>query len=162
MNAGGSTVRLAPYHGVTLGAHWTANNAQPNDAFVTGDAIGRADITGTFAGRRFTPYGAVGCVDPGFNPTSCPGRAFLYSFTQNASANSVGWNSTPAFHIANARAFPGTTCQLINLVSGTTSFLWMRLPVYGTPAGGRLTLNSWTSVLGLSPSKFYVFGFICY
>jgi len=161
MKSKGITVTLGVYHGLALTEHIPANNAKSHDTFVFGEGTSDADITGMFEGSIFPVYGSVRCVNIDFQSVPCAGKALLYHVMQNTSTLAIGWNSTPKFHITDAKAFPGTTCKEATLNLVNEKWVWELLPIRAKPKNGAVTFQPWTAAVALVPSQFGVFGFIC-
>jgi len=158
----GTTVALASYHGIALTMVWVPPMPQQPNSFVTGDATGNGDITGTFQGSRFPYYGSVNCIDALYHPITCPGKAFLYTIAVNTTSFGIGFHTTPKIEITNTRAYPGTKCRIANLVRVKKKYLWQLIRMaYATPAGRTLTIRHTTNQLTFSSGGVYFFSYVC-
>jgi hypothetical protein len=161
MQKKGTTVALAAYHGIALTMLWPPPNPPLSNTFVSGDATGNGDITGAYHGSRFPKYGSVKCIDPFFHPITCPGKAFLYSFTLNATSFEIGFHTSPKMKITNTRPYPGTKCIIANLEHLKT-WVWQILNMpYAEPVGGRLSIRSGPPLTFSGSGGAYFFAYVC-
>jgi hypothetical protein len=160
MKKKGTSVTLAAYQGITLKMQWAAPHPPLSNTFISGDATGNGDITGTYHGRVFPKYGSIKCIDPFFHRIACPGKVFLYTVTANATSFEIGFSSSPKWVITNKRAYPGTKCIIASLEHVKT-WVWQLLNVpYSTPVSGTLAIRRGPA-LTFSSGGGYYFAFVC-
>ncbi len=103
----GATIKLAKYQNITFTIAIGANNAKGKVPFIVGDAVGNGDITGTYKGKKFPPYGGKHCVSGTGAPQTCPGKSFVYVEAINGGKATVTLSQTPAITIVDTKGFPG-------------------------------------------------------
>ena len=100
----GGTVKLAPYKGITATISLYANSAKGKVAFVTGDALGKGDITGKTA---FPLYGSKTCA----KGSNCTGTTLVYLEAVNSSKATIKFTGSQAAQLVIAsKKFPGKSC----------------------------------------------------
>ena len=165
MRPSDTKVALDQYRGITLTMTWPGDSPpQSKNNFVTGDAIGKGDITGTYNGTVFPLYGTVGCINESFQKTRCIGTAFLYSITANATSFEIGWGHGPKFVITNTKAYPGSTCQNIGLLYSPQlkKWFWQIWPTSGKPVSNTLTIPYWDNPLSIPSDGTLIVGVMCH
>lgn len=165
MKPGGTKVALDTYHGITFTMIWPGDNPpNSNNSFVTGDAIGNGDITGTYISSVFPLYGTTKCINQSFLRTPCIGKAFLYTVTANATSYEIGWDHAPKVVITNTKAYPGNVCQEISLLYSPSQkkWFWQIWPTQGKPASNTLVIPAWDAPLSLSSDSALLLGVMCH
>lgn len=143
MQPKGTTVALGAYDGITVTMVWPSPmpTVQPN-SFVSGDATGNKDITGSIKNKPFPKYGSVKCIDPYFHYITCTATAFLYTVTANTSSLEIGFRTTAKVRIINVGPYPGTKCKVANLEVYYKKWVWQILNMpYARPVGNALTIR---------------------
>lgn len=165
MKKSGTKVALDPYKGLTLTMNWPGDHPpQSRNSFVTGDAVGKGDITGTDGkGEAFPLYGSKKCIDIYFRRIRCIGTVLLYTVTANATSFEIGWDHAPTVTITNTKPYPGKTCQVTELLDvGKRGWLWMLWPEQGKPKGETLSIPYRDSPFSMPTNSVLILGVLCH
>jgi hypothetical protein len=136
----GATISLKPYAGVTLNFGLAKNGASSSVGYAAADATGKKDVTGTFGGKSFAPYGAKSCR----NGLTCRGTSLIY-FSFYQSGGPIAMRANSSIEVVS-RTFAGSVCAVVLW----TSAGWEPLSSTQAPKSGKKITFSSIPILALA------------
>jgi hypothetical protein len=156
----GTTFALASYKHIDATLVLPTNDARANAEFLLGEGTSRADITGTYDGKRFPEYGTTKCIRSSTGKTlPCYGKPLVYLLFYNAGRSTVTFDQHTGFAFTiSAKTFPGKACQL----NGWAPSAWYEYQVYGRVTNGRIQMDfDPQGALKFAPNVFELFAVSC-
>jgi hypothetical protein len=148
----GNRTSLPAYRGMAVSIALGANNAKGSVKFIIGDATGNKDITGTYKGMPFPPYGTRTCQ----KGQKCTGKSAIYLEAFNMSRAAISISAPSQIVFASAH-FPGKTCMLSLLESKPAGWKPEAPFLVGAPKNGKLTINiPGGGIFALAPGPAYI------
>jgi len=157
--ASGWTYELAKYRGYTIAVSISSNNGSGSAELYFSDATGKNDISGTYKGKAFSPYGPT-CYYDGKKET-CPGKVFLYIHLTSTNTKTINLKAAPTAKMTSESGYTGTECFPAPFMDNTE---WEpNLALESKPQGETLslTLSPPSQKQMLPPNANFVLAFAC-
>lgn len=156
--------KLKSYRSVTQILKYPAvsGKAPAKTAFVTGEATGKKDVTGTFQGTKFPLYGSSSgpCVGNYGSAQACSGKAVVYDLMVNAGTTNVSFVGSPSITLTGKVLRHKTTCTLNQLIRAG-GWAYQATPVTATIAKGKVQLPQFPNTYNMDTHTVYVFAISC-